>query len=204
MALVSRLSKNVCATAHLSIVGHRPFHVAWNTGVDIVRAYLSVTGARCPQLAWNHTCNPHSKNMDAGSVPMSGERAISGHHGGRRNFTCPSAKSLSDEALVTGAKMGRASFFEELHERHREKMFSVASRITRHHGDAQDAVEESFRHSSMNCWPWSSCAKHWEGLAAVVGGRTCAGLSVRPGAGSEIAAARLSIPICIHVTSPAK
>jgi len=51
---------------------------------------------------------------------------------------------MSDEALVAGAKMGYGSFFDELHERHRERMFRVAHRITRDREDAQDAVQESF------------------------------------------------------------
>ncbi len=51
---------------------------------------------------------------------------------------------ISDEALVAGAKMGHGSIFDELHERHDERMFRVAHRITRHREDAQDAVQESF------------------------------------------------------------
>jgi RNA polymerase sigma-70 factor (ECF subfamily) len=51
---------------------------------------------------------------------------------------------MSDEALVAGAKMGHGRFFDELHERHRERMSRVALRITRHREDAQDAVQESF------------------------------------------------------------
>jgi RNA polymerase sigma factor (sigma-70 family) len=75
---------------------------------------------------------------------MSAARVISGHHGGSRNFTSDAVQFLSDEALVAGAKMGHGSFFDELHERHRERMFRVARRITRHREDAQDAVQESF------------------------------------------------------------
>ena len=75
---------------------------------------------------------------------MSAARVVSGHHGGSRNFTSGAAQFMSDEALVTGAKMGHGSFFDELHERHRERMFWVAHRITRHREDAQDAVQESF------------------------------------------------------------
>jgi RNA polymerase sigma-70 factor (ECF subfamily) len=75
---------------------------------------------------------------------MSAAQVISEHHGGSRNFTSDAAQFLSDEALVAGAKMGHGSFFDELHERHREKMFRVARRITRHREDAQDAVQESF------------------------------------------------------------
>jgi RNA polymerase sigma-70 factor (ECF subfamily) len=75
---------------------------------------------------------------------MSATRVISEHHGGSRNFTSDAAQFMSDEALVAGAKMGHGSFFDELHERHRERMFRVAHRITRDREDAQDAVQESF------------------------------------------------------------
>ena len=75
---------------------------------------------------------------------MSVAQVISGHHGGSRNFTSDAAQFMSDEALVAGAKMGHGSFFDELHERHRERMFRVAHRITRHREDALDAVQESF------------------------------------------------------------
>jgi RNA polymerase sigma factor (sigma-70 family) len=75
---------------------------------------------------------------------MSAAGVISGHHGGSRNFTSDAAQFMSDEALVAGAKMGHGSFFDELHKRHRERMFLVACRITRHREDAQDAVQESF------------------------------------------------------------
>jgi RNA polymerase sigma factor (sigma-70 family) len=75
---------------------------------------------------------------------MSIARAISEHHAGSRNFTSDAAQFMSDEALVAGAKMGHESFFDELHERHRERMFRVTRRITRDREDAQDAVQESF------------------------------------------------------------
>jgi RNA polymerase sigma-70 factor (ECF subfamily) len=75
---------------------------------------------------------------------MSTARILSGHHESSRNFTSDAAQFMSDEALVASAKMGHGSFFDELHERHRERMFRVAHRITRHREDAQDAVQESF------------------------------------------------------------
>jgi len=75
---------------------------------------------------------------------MSAARVIPEHHGGSRNFTSDAAQLMSDEALVAGAKMGHGRFFDELHERHRERMFWVAHRITQHREDAQDAVQESF------------------------------------------------------------
>jgi RNA polymerase sigma factor (sigma-70 family) len=75
---------------------------------------------------------------------MSAGRVISEHHGGSRNLTSDAAQFMSDETLVAGAKMGHGGFFDELHKRHRERMFWVAHRITRHREDAQDAVQESF------------------------------------------------------------
>ena len=75
---------------------------------------------------------------------MSAARVISEHHGGSRNFTSDAAQFMSDEVLVAGAKMGHGSVFEELHNRHRERMFRVAHRITRHREDALDVVQECF------------------------------------------------------------
>jgi hypothetical protein len=75
---------------------------------------------------------------------MSDARVISGHHGGSRNFTSDAAQFYERRGARRGAKMGHGSFFDELHERHRERMFRVAHRITRHREDAQDAVQEVF------------------------------------------------------------
>lgn len=75
---------------------------------------------------------------------MSAARVISEHHGASRDFTSDAAQFMSDEALVAGAKIGHGTVFDELHERHRERIFRVAHRITRHREDAQDAVQESF------------------------------------------------------------
>ena len=75
---------------------------------------------------------------------MSAARVISEHHRDSRNFTSDAAQFMSDEVLVAGAKMGHVSVFEELHNRHRERMFRVAHRITRHREDALDAVQECF------------------------------------------------------------
>jgi RNA polymerase sigma-70 factor (ECF subfamily) len=75
---------------------------------------------------------------------MSAAPVISEHHEGSWNFTSDAARLMSDEALVAGAKLGHGSVFEELHNRHRDRMFHVAHRITRHREDAQDAVQECF------------------------------------------------------------
>lgn len=75
---------------------------------------------------------------------MPDTRVISEHHRGSRNFNSDAAQFLSDEVLVAGAKMGHGSVFEELHNRHRERMFRVAHSITRHREDALDAVQDCF------------------------------------------------------------
>jgi RNA polymerase sigma factor (sigma-70 family) len=75
---------------------------------------------------------------------MSAGRVISEHHGGSPNFASDATEFMSDEALVAGAQMGHGRVFDELHKRHRQRMFRVAHRITRHREDAHDAVQESF------------------------------------------------------------
>ena len=75
---------------------------------------------------------------------MAAAPVTSEHHEGSWNFTSDAARFMSDEALVAGAKLGHGSGFEELHNRHRDRMFHVAHRITRHREDAQDAVQECF------------------------------------------------------------
>jgi RNA polymerase sigma factor (sigma-70 family) len=90
---------------------------------------------------------------------MTTARAIPPNHVGRRSVTADAAQFLSDEQLVAGAKMGHGNCFEELHDRHREKMFSVANRITRNHGDAQDAVQESFLSAYLHLKKFDERAK---------------------------------------------
>jgi RNA polymerase sigma-70 factor, ECF subfamily len=62
----------------------------------------------------------------------------------RRRAACDAAQFISDERLVAIAKMGHRPAFDELHRRHAEKMLYLVRRITRHHEDAEDAVQESF------------------------------------------------------------
>src|SRR5260370_20830620 len=50
-----------------------------------------------------------------------------------------------DAALAAGAKTGDARAFELLVQRHEEKIFSLAQRITRNREDAEDAVQQSFQ-----------------------------------------------------------
>jgi RNA polymerase sigma-70 factor, ECF subfamily len=50
-----------------------------------------------------------------------------------------------DAALVAGAKTGNARAFELLVQRHEEKIFLLAQRITRNREDAEDVVQQSFQ-----------------------------------------------------------
>src|SRR5580692_12665439 len=51
---------------------------------------------------------------------------------------------VSDERLVAAAKIGRKGAFDELYQRHAEKMLRITYRITRNRQDAEDAVQECF------------------------------------------------------------
>jgi RNA polymerase sigma factor (sigma-70 family) len=51
---------------------------------------------------------------------------------------------VSDETLVAAAKIGHKGAFDNLYQRHAEKMFRITYRITRNRQDAEDAVQECF------------------------------------------------------------
>jgi RNA polymerase sigma factor (sigma-70 family) len=51
---------------------------------------------------------------------------------------------VSDERLVTAAKIGHKGAFDDLYQRHAEKMLRITYRITRNRQDAEDAVQECF------------------------------------------------------------
>jgi RNA polymerase sigma-70 factor (ECF subfamily) len=53
--------------------------------------------------------------------------------------------SNGDMALVAAAKNGNGKAFEILVERHQQRIFSVARRITRTREDAEDVVQQSFQ-----------------------------------------------------------
>jgi RNA polymerase sigma-70 factor, ECF subfamily len=50
---------------------------------------------------------------------------------------------VSDERLVAAAKIGHQGAFDDLYQRHAEKMLRITYRITRNRQDAEDAVQES-------------------------------------------------------------
>ena len=51
---------------------------------------------------------------------------------------------IRHERLVAIGKMGDVTFFDELRKLHGARLFRVAHRITRHHEDAEDVVQEGF------------------------------------------------------------
>jgi RNA polymerase sigma factor (sigma-70 family) len=53
-------------------------------------------------------------------------------------------RMMNDECLVATAKSGDRAAFDELCERHAQKMFRISHRITRNREDAEDAVQECF------------------------------------------------------------
>jgi RNA polymerase sigma-70 factor (ECF subfamily) len=50
----------------------------------------------------------------------------------------------SDETLVRQAQRGDRAAFDELVRRHRDRVYAVALRLTRHPDDAEDALQETF------------------------------------------------------------
>ena len=56
----------------------------------------------------------------------------------------------SDGALVASAKRGDSQAFEELVLRHKQRVFSVAQRITNNREDAEDVTQESFHKAFLH------------------------------------------------------
>lgn len=54
-----------------------------------------------------------------------------------------SALGLSDDRLLQAAKVGHSLSFATLCERHAHRLLRIASRITRNHEDAEDAVQDA-------------------------------------------------------------
>jgi RNA polymerase sigma-70 factor (ECF subfamily) len=52
--------------------------------------------------------------------------------------------AATDEALVTAAKLGDRPAFAELWERHSNRAFTMAYRITRNRDDAEDVIQEAW------------------------------------------------------------
>ena len=75
---------------------------------------------------------------------MTAAHVLSEQQVDRQTVISDAIRFMSDEVLVAAAKMGHGTVFNELHKRHAERMLRVAQRITRHHEDAEDAVQESF------------------------------------------------------------
>jgi RNA polymerase sigma-70 factor, ECF subfamily len=61
-----------------------------------------------------------------------------------------STNKHSDGALVAAARSGDHQAFEELVLRHKQKVFTVAQRITNNREDAEDVVQESFHKAFLH------------------------------------------------------
>jgi RNA polymerase sigma factor (sigma-70 family) len=57
---------------------------------------------------------------------------------------------VSDERLVAAAKIGHSGAFDDLYQRHAEKMFRITYRIIRNREDAEDAVQECFLNAFLH------------------------------------------------------
>jgi RNA polymerase sigma factor (sigma-70 family) len=57
---------------------------------------------------------------------------------------------VSDERLVAAAKIGHKGAFDDLYQRHAEKMLRITYRITRNRQDAEDAVQECFLNAFLH------------------------------------------------------
>jgi len=57
---------------------------------------------------------------------------------------------VSDERLVAAAKIGHKGAFDDLYQRHAEKMRRITHRITRNRQDAEDAVQECFLNAFLH------------------------------------------------------
>src|SRR5260370_2768603 len=57
---------------------------------------------------------------------------------------------VSDEKLVAAAKIGHKGAFDDLYQRHAEKMLRITYRITRNRQDAEDAVQECFLNAFLH------------------------------------------------------
>jgi RNA polymerase sigma-70 factor, ECF subfamily len=72
---------------------------------------------------------------------------------GEANATSSSADRLvaeEDAVVVAAAKTGDGSAFELLVRRNKEKIFSLAQRMTRNREDAEDVVQQSFQKAFIN------------------------------------------------------
>src|SRR5215470_16397549 len=80
---------------------------------------------------------------------MSGQQSVIRSPETPRRSMAKAAPS-DERRLVTEAKSGCSSAFEELYERHRAGTYRTALRILRNHQDAEDAAQRSFQRAFTN------------------------------------------------------
>jgi RNA polymerase sigma-70 factor (ECF subfamily) len=77
-------------------------------------------------------------------------------------------KKDSDGALVAAAKHGDAQAFEELVRRHKQRVLSVAHRITKNREDAEDVAQESFHKAFLHLGAFQERSRFSSWLTRIV------------------------------------
>lgn len=79
--------------------------------------------------------------------------------GGSANGFPGAADIYTDDLLVQQTKAGDLQAFDNLMEQYERKIFRIVLRITRHHEDAEDAVQETFLRAYRNIEQFQSRSK---------------------------------------------
>jgi RNA polymerase sigma-70 factor, ECF subfamily len=78
------------------------------------------------------------------------------------------AAAATDEILVGAAKLGDRSAFAELWERHSNKVFKVAYRVTKNRDDAEDVIQEAWMRAYVHLNTFDGRAKFSTWLTRIV------------------------------------
>jgi RNA polymerase sigma-70 factor (ECF subfamily) len=76
--------------------------------------------------------------------------------------------AATDEALVTAAKLGDRPAFAELWERHSNRAFTIAYRITRNRDDAEDVIQEAWMKAYVHLKKFDGRAQFSTGFTRIV------------------------------------
>jgi RNA polymerase sigma-70 factor (ECF subfamily) len=76
--------------------------------------------------------------------------------------------AATDEALVTAAKLGDRPAFAELWERHSNRAFTMAYRITRNRDDAEDVIQEAWMKAYVHLKKFDGRAQFSTGFTRIV------------------------------------
>jgi RNA polymerase sigma-70 factor, ECF subfamily len=78
------------------------------------------------------------------------------------------AAAATDEMLVEAARLGNRPAFAELWERHSNRAFKVANRISKNHDDAEDIIQEAWMKSYVHLNTFDGRAKFSTWLTRIV------------------------------------